>query len=338
MLLRGKDVAKILGVSESTISIVVNNRPGVSDARRKEIIRKMKEMGCAYLLRENTAEKDSIGFVVYKRKGNIIDESPFFSYFLEGISDRLRSLNCKLNLIYMNTGMSKPEQTEVLRDSKCSAFIIFAVEMIYEDMQVFKDSGYPFVMLDNSFVVNDVDTVSINNFSGIKKAVNYLVQMGHKRIGYIQSRVSINSFVDRFTAYKNALAMYGLSFDGSLVAPVGYSDAKARQDMCEYILSHKNRLPDAFLSDNDLVACGALKGIEDAGLKVPDDISLIGFDDRPIAGLISPALTTMMVPKDIFGNKCVDLLIDRMQTKRQYSLKVEVGTILIERESVKKLN
>ena len=338
MLLRGKDVAKILGVSESTISIVVNNRPGVSDARRQEIIQKMKEMGCGYLLRENIAEKDSVGFVVYKRKGSIVDESPFFSYFLEGISDRLRELNYKLNLFYMNANMPRSEQMDVIRGSKCAAFIIFAVEMIYEDMQVFKDSGYPFVMLDNSFVVNDVDTVSINNFSGIKKAVNYLTQMGHQRIGYIQSKVSINSFDDRFDAYKSILSSSGLPFDDAMVVPVGYSDAEARKDMREYILSHKDNLPDAFLSDNDLVACGALKGIEDAGLKVPDDISLIGFDDRPIAAMITPALTTMMVPKDIFGNKCVDLLIDRIQTKRQYSLKVDVGTVLIERETVKKIN
>lgn len=333
MPLRAKDIAKMLGVSTSTMSLVINNKPGVSDAKRAEIIQKIRELDCGHLLRETSAQRASIGFVVYKRKGNIVDESPFFSYFLEGITERLKSRDYSLTVLYMSSAMHASEQASVLRNSKCVGFIIFAVEMIYEDLQAFKASHYPFVVLDNSFSVNDVDTVSINNFSGIRSAVSYLARRGHSKIGYIRSRVGINSFSDRFAAYKLSLEAFSLPFDERYVATVGYSDFEARQGMYDYIQSAEE-LPTAFVSDNDLIACGALKGIQDAGLEVPRDISLIGFDDRPISSMSDPTISTMMVPKDEFGNNCVDLLLDKIATKRNYAVKIEIGTILVERESV----
>lgn len=334
MALRARDIAKMLGVSTSTMSLVINNKPGVSDAKRQEILQKIRELDCEYLLRDTRVERASIGFVVYKRKGSIVDESPFFSYFLEGITERLKSHNYNLTMLYMSSNMSRQEQEQVIKNAHCEGFILFAVEMLYEDMQVFKDSPYPFVMLDNSFMVNDVDTVAINNSSGIRTAVNYLIQRGHRRIGYIHSKVIINAFTDRFNAYRHTMAAAKLPCGEADVAWVGYSDAEARLDMRQYAEA-ASELPTAFVSDNDLVACGAMKGLQDAGYSIPDDISIIGFDDRPICAMSTPSLTTMMVPKDVFGNNCVDLLINKIRTPRPYAIKMEIGTILVERDSVK---
>lgn len=336
MAIRAKDVAKLLGVSTSTISLVINNKAGVSDAKRQEIIDKIHELGCDYLLREQSVERKNIGFIVFKRKGNIVDESPFFTYFLEGITAQLMSWDYNLTILYMSSSMSRAEQMQIINDSKCVGFIIFAVEMLYEDIQVFKDSRFPFVMLDNSFAVNDVDTVAINNASGIRTAFNYLLQKGHRRIGYVRSSVSINSFEDRFLAYQNTLRDNGLTFNPDDVVTVGYSDVEARREMKTYIDTAES-LPTAFLSDNDLVACGAMKGIIDAGLNVPNDVSIIGFDDRPIAAIAEPPLTTMMVPKEVFSNTCVDLLVKKIDTPREYALKMDVGTVLLERSSVCKI-
>ena len=333
MSIRAKDIAKMTGVSVSTVSLVINDRPGVSDAKRQQILNAIKEQNCEYLLRNARSERENIGFIVYKRNGRIVDESPFFSYFLEGITERLKELNYNLTMLYINSTMSRADQNEIIRNAKCEGFIIFAVEMIYEDMQVFKDSNYPFIMLDNSFLFNDVDIVAINNFSGIRTATNFLIRRGHRKIGYIRSKVVINSFKDRFAAFHNSLIQFGIDFNRSYVVSVGYSDAEARKDMYEYILASKD-IPTAFVCDNDLIACGAMRGISDAGLCIPEDISIIGFDDRPIASSSTPKLTTMMVPKDVFGNNCVDLLVEKIKSQRKYALKIEIGTILIERESV----
>jgi LacI family transcriptional regulator len=331
--IKAKDIAKLLGVSASAVSLVLNNKPGVGDTKRREIIQKIREVGADHLLRSTLPAHDNIGFVVYRRKGNIIDEAPFFSYFLQSISEKLEKLQYNLTLLYMNGSMSAEEQHAVLDGSKCIGLIVFAVEMVYEDMQVFKESKLPFVMLDNSFLVNDVDTVAINNTYGIHRAVTYLHQRGHRHIGYIASKVVINSFSDRLTAYKNAMRSLDLSYSDADIVQVGYSVAEAHADMYAYV-RRRQTLPTAFAADNDLLACGALKGIQEAGLRVPEDISLIGFDDRPICTSVTPTLTTMMVPKAAFGGSCVDLLIGKIEQNRSYALKVEIGTPLIERESV----
>ncbi|MDD3212056.1 MAG: LacI family DNA-binding transcriptional regulator [Eubacteriales bacterium] len=333
MALKAKDIAKMLDVSASTVSLVINNRPGVSDAKRREIIQRIKELDCGYLIKEQPQTVDNIGFVIYKRKGNIIDEAPFFSYYLESITATLRSMGYNMTVLYMSSNMSIEEQRQVLNNSDCKGFIVFAVEMIYEDMQVFKTSKLPFVMLDNSFQFNDVDTVAVNNMFGIYKATSYLYQRGHRRIGYLRSAVQINSFAERFSTYQTMLDKLGLPFREDDIVTLGYSDTEASADMRTYLATHAD-YPTAFVSDNDLLACGAIKGIKAAGLRVPEDISIIGFDDRPICLIIEPNLTTMMIPKDAFGTKSVELLIAKLQNKRNYNLKLEVGTMLIERQSV----
>ena len=333
MPVRAKDLAELLGVSRSTMSLVINGKPGVSDAKRAEILRKIHEMNCDHLLHASPQEFTNVGFVIFRRAGSILDEHPFFAYFLQGMTEKLKEKSFNLTVLYMSAAMTLEEQRRVIENSGCSGFIIFAVEMLYEDMQVFKESHLPFVMLDNSFLVNDVDTVAINNASGIRTAVNHLIARGHREIGYIQSRVQINSFRDRFAAYRRTLEAHGLRFREEYVAHVGYSDAEARQDMMRYV-EQAQRLPTAFVSDNDLVACGAVRGLQAKGLSVPDDVSVIGFDDRAVCLSLFPNLTTMAVPKDVFGNFCVEMLTEKLKTHRSYALKMEIGTTLIERGSV----
>ena len=336
MPVRAKDLAEQLGVSRSTMSLVINGKPGVSDAKRAEILRKIHEMNCEHLLHTAPQEYTNVGFVIFRRGGSILDEHPFFAYFLQEMTGRLKEKNFSLTVLYMSASMTLAEQRDVIENSGCAGFIIFAVEMRYEDMQVFKESHRPFVMLDNSFLFNDVDTVAINNASGIRTAVNYLVARGHREIGYSQSRVQINSFRDRFDAYRQMLQAHGLRFREEYVAKVGYSDAEARQDMMRYVGQARN-LPTAFVSDNDLVACGAVRGLQGMGITVPDDVSVIGFDDRAVCLSLFPNLTTMAVPKDVFGSFCVRLLTEKLKTHRSYALKMEIGTTLVERGSVRTL-
>ncbi len=333
MSIKAKDIAEMLGVSTATVSIVLNNKPGVGPERRAEIINKVKELGCEYLLKEEPGELKNLGFVIYKRKGQIVDESPFFPYILEGINAKVKKNGYNLTFIYMNKDMSQEEQEQQIREADCEGLIIFAVEMIYEDLKVFKASGLPFVILDNSFRVNEVDAVAINNTQGIYKALTYLYECGHREIGYIRSKVYINSFGERYQAYQNILRQYDLPFYEEYTVEVGYSEAEARRDMREYLTAAPRR-PTAFLADNDLLACGAVMAVRDAGYKVPEDISIIGFDDRPICSVVEPALTTVAIPKDIFGPFGVDLLLDKIRNGRQQSMKVEVGISLIVRDSV----
>ena len=336
MALRAKDIAEMLGVSTATVSLVLNNKPGVGEQKRQEIIQKIKELGCEYMLKGVSVNKGSIGFVVYKRCGRIIDESPFFTYILEGITNSINSYGYNLSFIYMNKNMTQEEQRMQLMSSNCSGLIIFGVEMQREDLQVFVDTGLPFSILDNSFQESDVDSVAINNMQGTTKAIQYLYDMGHREIGYIRSKVRINSFDERYQVYKSCLKKLGLEFRKEFVMDVDYSETEVRRDTREYFKENKV-LPTAFFVENDFLACSAMQEMQELGLRVPEDISLVGFDNRPISQLVQPNLTTVNVPKNIFGPSAVDLLMTRMKNKREQSLKIEIGTNLVSRDSVKRI-
>lgn len=336
MPLKAKDIAEMLGVSAATVSLVLNNKPGVGERRRQEIIQKIKELDCGFMLKDSHVNNGTIGFVVYKRNGQIIDESPFFTYILEGINHSISKYGYNLNFIYLNKNMPKEEQEQLLWAGNCKGLILFAVEMQYDDLQLFKDSGLPFVVLDNSFQENDVDAVAINNVQGTAKAIAHLCDMGHEEIGYIRSRVRINSFEERYNTFKQQLKKYGLGFKKEYLVDVGYSESEVMQDVKAY-LADSGSVPTAFFAENDFIGCNAVRAIQEAGYRVPEDMSVIGFDDRPICTVIKPSLTTVNVPKDIFGPTAVDLLISKIEKNREQSLKVEVGTNLIRRESVKLL-
>ena len=115
MALRAKDIAEMLGVSTATVSLVLNNKPGVGEKRRQEIIQKIKEMDCGYMLKEQRINNGSIGFVVYKREGSIVDESPFFTYILEGINNRINHYGYTLNFLYINKTMPRTEQEHQIK-------------------------------------------------------------------------------------------------------------------------------------------------------------------------------------------------------------------------------
>ncbi len=336
MVLRAKDIAEMLGVSTATVSLVLNNKPGVGEQRRQEIIQKVTELGCEYLLKDIPKNHGQIGFVVYKKSGQIIDESPFFTYILEGINDSVNRYGYSLNFIYLNQGMTVENQLSYLRTSNCEGFIIFGVEMKREDLQVFIDMDLPFSIVDNSFLESDVDTVAINNEQGTSKAIQHLYDMGHRNIGYIRCKVRINSFEERFTEYKKYMKHLGLEVKDRNIIDVGYSEMDIRKDVKAH-MEHMEHIPTAFFSENDFLACGAMFGMQEIGYKVPDEISLVGFDNRPVAEMVQPKLTTINVPKDVFGTAAVDLLMSKMRSGRERSIKLKIGTNLIARESVKRI-
>lgn len=335
MALRAKDIAEMLGVSTATVSLVLNNKPGVGDKKRQEIINKIRELGCGHMLREVPLNRGSIGFVIYKRGGRIIEESPFFAYILEGISGSIRKHGYGMGCVYLDSGMSAEEQKRQIAAYGFSGMIIFGTEMEREDLEAFKESGVPFSVLDNSFQESDVDAVAINNAQGMRKAAEHLREMGHTRVGYLKSRERINSFREREQLFFRQIRELGMSCRAEDIVEAGYCEQEIAQGVRAYLDRRKREeLPTAFFAENDYIACAAMQAMQEAGFRIPEDFSVIGFDDRPVSRVVSPALTTINVPKDIFGPAAVELLISRIEGGRAQSMKITVGTELVKRESV----
>lgn len=335
MRFRSKDIAKELGVSPATVSLVINGKPGVGDELRDKVLKKIKEKNCEHLVKGDLKGKGSIGFVICKCKGPIIDEFPFFGYLIEGINKTIQKYNYQMNMIHLDANMSEAEKLHIIENANCKGYIIYAVEMYEKDLKIFEGLKEPSVFLDNTFRMSEVDSIAIDNYLGVSQAIEHLYQMGHKKIGYIQSKVGISSFEDRFDAFKKSLEKYDMSYNEEYIMRVGYLEAETRNDVIDYLGSAKD-LPTAFFADNDLLACRAISGMKEVGYNVPEDISVVGFDDRAICTFTEPPVTTIAIPRNDMGSSAVDLLVSSVEYKRKYRLKVLVGTRLIERGSVSK--
>ncbi|BDF35304.1 LacI family DNA-binding transcriptional regulator [Extibacter muris] len=327
-----KDIAEALHVSTATVSLVLNHKPGVSEARRREILEKIQELECDYLLKNETVTVKRLGFVVYKRTGKIIDEFPFFLYWLEAINRVIQESEYEMGIIYMNPE-DEEERIQVIKNAQYDGLIIYAVEMYPENLRIFGSLDIPCVYMDNSFFGEGVDTVTIDNQLGIRQAIGCLVDRGHREIGYIKSTYKIDSFDERFDVYKKALEEQGLVMHPEYVMEVGYSEADTERDALQY-LEQAGRLPTAFAGDNDLLVCRVVNAMKKRGIRIPEDVSVVGFDNRDISLFTEPKITTIEVGEEGVGIAAVQCLLSKLRGDRPYGEKIRLGTKLIVRDSV----
>mgnify|MGYP004521432079 CR=1 FL=1 len=354
MALKAKEVAKILGISASTLSLVVNHKPGISDGTRQKVLRELKEKGFDYLINDEVKtnhvgeyEKNTgrfleswnhskvIAFVIYQVKGELLGFNSFFPMIMSGIEKAARQEGYSISFINIHKEEVK-DGVKYIRESGCCGYVIFATEMQEEDIVPFKEMGLPFVLLDNNFN-DDVNIVKVNNEQGTYIAVKHLVEMGHKKIGYLKSGLPIRSFEERCRMAIQAMNNAGCITPEKYVFEIGYPSENAYINM-KTLLKKAKDLPTAFMADNDLVTAGAMKACKELGMKIPEDISFVGFDDRPICTLTEPEMTTVRLSKEYFGAEAVMLLIRMIRGETDLSIRTEINLKLIQRKSVKNLN
>jgi LacI family transcriptional regulator len=191
------------------------------------------------------------------------------------------------------------------------------------------------VVLDSFFPQYRLDTVVINNRQGAWDAADHLVAQGHTQIGYLKSSVPIQNFRERFEGCRACLEYHGLPLRPEWVFLL---DPTTMEDSCaSFQNSLPKRLPTAFFADNDIIAMGAMKALALAGLRLPEDVSLVGFDNLPLCAMLHPAMTTVHVPKEQLGRLAVERLLWRMANPEETFVKIEVGGRLTERGSVRRV-
>lgn len=340
MAVRAKDIAKEIGVSEATISLVVNGKPGISDKTRARVSAKIKELGYGYLLTgQDTEEHGSrtIGFVIYKETGALLGENSFFPLILDGIETTARKFGFSVSVVYIDR-FKIEEDIKYIKELGFAGCVIFATEMHRGEVHFFQEAGIPLVVLDNYFIDHNIASVKLNNAQGEYEAIKYLYKMGHRKIGYLGSGLAINSFEERQKSAMEALEQFGLLGMENYFFKIGYPNEASEEGMRRILSRYgKEELPTAFVTDNDLVAAGAIRAIEDFGYRVPDDFSIIGYDDRPICTLVSPKITTIEIPKDLFGAIAVRKLARIILYQEEFGTVTLINGSLIERDTVGKI-
>lgn len=335
-----REIAKKLGISPAALSLIINHKPGVSDSTRKQVLEQLKDMGYDHLIKKVPAiSTNNIAFIIYKRHGDILDHHPFFLLLMENIETHARKYGYNTLLFTIDKRRELGPQIQRLEEMNCLGGIIFATEMYDDDMALFENLSMPVVSLDNDFPYLSCNSVSINNQMGTYQAVHHLVERGFTEIGYLKSHRRICSFDERQRGYETALELFSLKLKPENIIELHYSEEGSYRDMRNYLQKHPS-LPEAFVCDDDTIAAGAIHAITEYGYRIPDDISIIGFNDRPSCEVTNPPLSSINVSKRSFAVEAVNELLRLIECVEQApeetrSRKIRIGTKLIIRSSVK---
>ena len=268
-----------------------------------------------------------------------MEDTPFFPLMVAGVEEECRTLG--LDMILINLDRRQANFDEVFTgicEDKTSAVILLGTELEDEDIDLVRRLPHPFVIIDYWKEDMSFDTVLINNADAARMATEYLVETGHKKIGYLKGSFRIKPFRSRYAGYKNALDRAGIPVVEDYIVELSPTMDQAYQDMKEFLTRKpKPKLPSAFFADNDMIALGAMKAMWECGIRIPEDVSIVGFDDLTFSSIANPPLTTLRVPKQDMGRVAVRRLRDMMKDAPGLRLKTQVCTEFVERQSVREM-
>lgn len=324
-----KQISERTGFSPATVSNALNHKKGVNRETSALIFQAAKEMG---YLEENRITK--IKFVIFKRNGLIIDDTPFFQLMIDGVEKECR--NCGYELIVFTLNRTVPdyeEQVHWILQDKDSAVILLGSELMEDDLKPFYGVKCPFLILDNWSEHMEFNGVLINNADSARCAIEYLIGKGHREIGYLRGDFRIKAFRSRAVGYQMALNKAKIELNTDFTVTLGTTIDGAYRDMGRY-LERMPKLPTAFFADNDMIALGAMKALTERGVRVPQDVSVIGFGDLPFSSISYPGLTTLRVSKREMGQVAVRRVKEIIENREASKLKIQVCTEFVERDSV----
>jgi len=309
-----KDIAKLANVSITTVSRVINNKTeGVSEETRERILQLVKE-------HEYQPNAIARGLVTKKTKtlGLIIPDitNPFFPDIARGVEDSAHIYG--YNVFLCNTDDNLDKESEYINalKEKYVDGIIFTSSSIpkQEHIKELIKSGIPIVIMDRRIESDDIYGVFLDNYEGGYIATKHLIDLGHKKIGCITGPLYSKSARERLEGYKGCLNENGLEYDESIVFEGDYK-INSGITGSEKLLNLNKKISAIFVC-NDLMAYGSYKTIRSRGYKIPDDISIIGFDDIYLSQILEPQLTTIRQPAYDMGLTAARMLIKLIEGEK----------------------
>ena len=340
-----KEIAAKLNLSPSAVSLALNGKPGVSEATRTLVIETAAQLGYGRLEGAGLpGPARTVCFIRYAgRIVQIAEHTSFSAFVLQGVEARATELGYGTQVRYLNAGdLYSPQALEFIR--KVDGVVFLGTDVTEAQLpeleQFFGALGdTPMVVVDSAALANRVDCVINDCFGGARAAAELLLRTGHRRIGYVKAKQRIRNLDERERGVRAALDQAGLPLAATI--EVDISSEGAFQDFDAWFKSGPP-LPDALFADNDVIAAAAIRVLKKHGRHVPDDVSVIGFDDIPMCEMLDPPLTTVHAFKEELGMVAMDLLdrrIKRGEVPHKMAsvglLNTTVSTTLVERFSVR---
>lgn len=324
-----QDISKIVGVSKVTVSKVFNNRDDISEEVRQKVLQVADELGYRYnpgVKTLKTGVTNNIGVIVselFLERDEYFYINIYKHLYLAAESEQF---NIILSVI-RNTQISDLELPNICKENKIDAAVIlgeFPEEYVKEIIRY----QIPVILVDFTIRDLEIDSIVTNNFDASYLATNYLINKGHREIGFVGNIKTTKSIMDRYFGFCKAMYEYDLEINEDYII-------RERDDFkneIEYELGKE--IPTAFICNNDKAAFDLIKKLQSQGVNVPEDCSVIGFDDVIHSTFSEPKITTIRVRKEEMAIFAVNRIIKRLKNKNISAEKVIIDADLIERESV----
>ena len=329
------EVAKKAGVSFITVSRVINNRENVKEETRKKVLKVIKELGYYpnFLARGLNINKTfAIGIIVPFT--NHIFSTSYYVELLSGVEKACAEYNYHILLYPKKDEKEIIDYQQIFFERKVDGLIIIAPEINDKQIKVINKNDIPCVVVDGRQSGKNIIFIDSNNLDGAFFATEYLIKNNHKHIGFISGSTYMRNGKDRLDGYLKALRRYKISVREELIKNGDFSEDSGYIYMKE-LLSESQR-PTAVFASNDTMAIGAMRAVQEKNLTVPDDISIIGFDDIKMLDFITPSLTTVKQFSFNMGYTASNYLIEKINGKMNIKSKIFNVELKI-RDSVKRI-
>lgn len=315
-----KDIARACGVSVSTVSRVLNNRPDVSDDVRGKVLRAVEDSG--YIPNNSARDlvrsrSDAIGVIV-RGMGNL-----FFADMLKTVSREIETSGYTMVLHFIDSDADEVKAGAILeREKKLRGLIFLGGRFDYTPAELAL-VGVPYVCCSftncfGSLKEEDYASVSIDDYMTAYKAVEKLIELGHRRIAAVVPSCSDRSISElRYNGYLAALREHGIDFDSRLLVETGGCFGMAETYDGARRLVESGADFTALFALSDTTAIAAMKALEDHGVRIPEDVSVIGIDGLSVSEYVSPTLTTMIQPAEEMGRESVRILLDMLEGREK---------------------
>ncbi len=349
-----KEIAAQLGISAAAVSMAINGKPGVSDKTRAQVLAACTKLGyqakpsaagatapSAKTLGKKAPTKTICFIIFISEMLHIWENSTVYTFHMQGVETAAKSLGYNTLIRYLHAGnILDPSNLAFLQS--VDGLILLGTDITpscADDMRTMLDfiPNTPTVILDSTILFDRADCIGNDNFGGAQQAVTHLTAHGCKKIAYFCARPRIAIFEEREAGARAALNEANLPLFAQV--PVGISNEEAYSDILAW-LHAGNPLPDGIFAENDVIAAAAARAMAACDIKIPAQVSIIGFDNIPVAEQTNPPLSTIHCYKTDLGASAVHMIVHRqwmkeMMPERTHGfVKVQLATRLVERQSV----
>lgn len=324
-----RDIAKAAGVSKATVSYVINGRPGVGQETRERVLAIMKQMN----FQPNVSARALAGQST-EMLGLVIPDiaDVFYASAIRGVESKANEFGYTLNLCTTHAlPQREAEVVDMLTHGRVDGIILMTYFLDENYFSQLRARRVPFVSIGHPPALDSLYSISVDNEEAGYKATQYLIHLGHRRIGFLQGPQGSWDSAQRFAGYQRALREHGLSFRSDWVR-CGEFRRLLGQAAARELLSLPEP-PTAIFAANDQMALGALSAAAERNMRVPEDLSIIGVDDIEAASVVDPPLTTIRQPIQAMGARAVEVLLALIKGERPEPRQVSLPTELIVRGS-----